>query len=371
MSEKRLNDAAEIRGARMTRDGYLVAEAFVAREGVQTYRGSEVGMPDREFVRVYRPASEVTDANSVQGYSHTPITMGHPQDFVDAKNWASLAKGEVSTEAEWRDGKLRLPLIVKDAAAIQAVQSGTRELSAGYLSEIEFKDGVTPEGEPYDAVQKNIRINHLAIVAAGRAGSECRIGDADTWGIAPITTSSSKGETMTDALKTVVLGDSAAQMTADAAMAVEAFKASMTKRLTDAETAHAEALKEKDKQLATAEAERDEAKAKILSDADLDARVAERADLLARAAKLAPEAKVAGLGDEAIRAEVVKIRCGDAAVEGKSADYIAARFDGLAELTGTDPLRGAFKDAAPRQINDQDAGWGDALTAAGVAKKGA
>jgi len=367
MMTLRFNDAAEIKGARLTNDGYLVAEAFVAREGVQTYLGSEVGMPDREFVRVYRPASEVTDAKSVQGYSHTPITMGHPKDFVDAKNWASLAKGEVSTEAEWRDGKLKLPLIIKDSDAIAAVQSGTRELSAGYLSEIEFTDGVSPSGEAYDAVQKNIRINHLAIVAAGRAGSECRIGDADTWGSAPITMSKEKGETMPDALKTVVLGDQAAAMTAEAAATVEAFKADTTKKLADAEAAREAAVKAKD----TAEAARDEALGKVLTADALDARVAERAELLARAQKLAPEVKLAGLGDEAIRTAVVKVRCGDSAVEGKSADYIAARFDGLAETKSADPIRGAFKDAAPRQINDADHGWGQVLTSTGLAKKGA
>lgn len=88
-----------------------------------------------------------------------------------AENWADLAKGEVSTEASWEDNHIRLPLIIKDGELIKKVQAGTRDLSAGYSAQIVFGDGVTPEGETYDAKQTNIRINHLAVVQAGRAGS--------------------------------------------------------------------------------------------------------------------------------------------------------------------------------------------------------
>ncbi len=354
---------------RKTQDGYLVAEAFVARAGVQLYRGSEVGMPAQDVVRVWRPESEVTHPESVRGYSHAPVTMGHPTEFVTSDNWASLAKGEVSTEAEWRDGKLRLPLIVKDAAAIASVEAGTRELSAGYTCSLEFADGVTPEGEQYDAIQRNIRINHLAIVPAGRAGSECRIGDGvEQWGVAPITTSDMKGDTMPEALKAVVLGDSVAQVAIADAPAVEAFKAAVRKQLADAETAHTAAMDAANAALAKAEAERDDALAKVLSDADLDKRVADRADLIAKAKAVAPDVKTAGLGDAAIRRAVVEAKFGDA-VAGKADAYIDARFDMLVEAGGADPLRQSLKDGAkPQTATD---GWDAAMASAGVKVKGA
>lgn len=53
MTETRFVDRAPISEPRKTSDGYLVAESFVARAGIQLYAGSEVGMPDRRTVRVW------------------------------------------------------------------------------------------------------------------------------------------------------------------------------------------------------------------------------------------------------------------------------------------------------------------------------
>jgi hypothetical protein len=41
----------------------------------------------------------------------------------------------------------------------------------------------TPAGEAYDAIQKNIRLNHVASVPYGSAGKRVRIGDASAWEI--------------------------------------------------------------------------------------------------------------------------------------------------------------------------------------------
>lgn len=352
MTTHRFEDAAPITGARRTKDGYLVAEAYVARAGVQIYTGSEVGLMDRQTVRVWRPEAEVTSPASVQGYSHAPITLGHPAQFVTSDNWAALAKGEVSTEAEWRDGKLRLPLIVKDADAIAQIEAGTRELSAGYTCTLDFEDGTTPQGEPYDAVQRNISINHLAIVPKGRAGAECRIGDgAEKWGASPVHDAGKEvpmtlRKIMVDGLEveTTDAGAAAiAKLTADAAKAKDAAD----KAMADAVAAHEKAIAAKDAQIAKVEAERDGFKAKVVSDADLDKRVAARADLIG-AAKAIADADYSGKSDAEIRKAAVAAKLGDAAVADKSEAYIEARFDILAEdAAPADPLRSALKDAKP------------------------
>lgn len=94
----RFTDLATVRvEPRKTQDGYLVAQAFVARTGIQLYRGSEIGVINQDVVRVFRPEAEVKDAASVRTYTHAPITLGHPEVMVDADNWKDLAKGEVST----------------------------------------------------------------------------------------------------------------------------------------------------------------------------------------------------------------------------------------------------------------------------------
>ncbi|KIC22500.1 DUF2213 domain-containing protein [Leisingera sp. ANG-Vp] len=373
MSEFQFSDSATLSGTRKLEDGYLVTEAFAVRTGIQLYSGAEVGLADKDVVRVYRPEDEVRAPESLATFSHAPVTMGHPKR-VTADNWADLAKGEVSTEAKWEGGKIKLPLIIKDAAAIAAVEAGTRELSAGYVCQLEFKDGTTPEGEAYDAIQRNIRVNHLAIVPKGRAGSECRIGDgADTWGAAPITLDSEEENSMSNQTMTVVLGDKAVTVAAADAPAIEAFKAASAKELQDTKDAHQAVLDAKDAELAKKDAEIDDLKGKQLSDADLDKRVAARAKLVGDAVKVDQSVKTEGLSDAAIRKAVVAAKLGDAAIEGKSDAYIEARFDVLAEDAAkgdpfADTLKSGIESGAGASLADK--AYQESLTEMSDAWKG-
>jgi len=155
---------------------------------------------------------------------------------------------------------------------------------------------------------------------------------------------------MADTLQTVVLGDQAAQVALADAPKVEGWKAAMTKRLDDAEADHAKAIAAKDAEIAKAQAALDDAKAKILTDADLDKRVADRADLISTAKAIVADVVTVGLSDAAIRKAVVVAKLGDAMAD-KSDAYIDARFDILAEdaaaATKADPLRDALKDGTP------------------------
>jgi uncharacterized protein len=68
-------------------------------------------------------------------------------------------------------------MMLRDSKAIQLVKDGKRQLSVGYSCDLSWQDGVTPEGEKYDAIQTNIRGNHLAIVTEARGGPLLTIGD--------------------------------------------------------------------------------------------------------------------------------------------------------------------------------------------------
>lgn len=350
----KFSDRAPLSGVKRTKDGYVVAEAFAVRSGIQLYSGAEVGRPDLSVVRVFRPADEVKDPASLATFSHAPITLGHPTQDVTADNWKDLAVGEVSTEAEWRDNKIKLPLIIKDAAAVKQLEEGTRELSAGYTCELHFGDGVSPDGQPYDATQRNIRVNHLAIVPQGRAGSECRIGDsAADWGPAPL---NDGGGRMPDQLIPVVLGDRAANVNADVAPLIQQFVNDSRKALADAQAAHAAALAAKDGEIATLTLARDQALAQVMDAAALDKRVADRADLISQAKRIAPDIQTGGLTDAAIRkAVVVKARPQDA---DKSDAYYEAAFAFMA-----DAKRDTVGDAMGAALRGTGAGLGNAAPA--------
>lgn len=163
---------------RLTEDGYLVAEPRVARTGIQLYKGFEVGRPDMDEVRVYRPENEVFDKRAMKSLAHRPITLGHPDTRVGPSNWRELSVGNTTTDVA-RDGEfIRVPLILMDAAAISAAQQGDSQLSVGYGAKLIWGDGVTPQGERFDAMQSEIRANHIALVTMARGGDKLKIGDA-------------------------------------------------------------------------------------------------------------------------------------------------------------------------------------------------
>lgn len=178
----KFTDTVVFDGSRRTEDGFLAGNVRVARTGIQVYRGWEVGRPDMQEVRVYRPEREVFHKDAMHSFSHRPVTLDHPDEMVTAKNWKQYAIGQTGDEV-LRDGEfLRVPMVLMDAAAISAVEGGKRQLSMGYTCDLKWQDGVTPQGEKYDAVQTAIRGNHLAVVGAARGGAQLRIdGDPVTF----------------------------------------------------------------------------------------------------------------------------------------------------------------------------------------------
>lgn len=362
----KFTDAVSIAGTRRRDDGYLVADARVARTGVQLYAGYEVGKPEMPVVRVYRPDAEVFSRDTLASFAHRPVTNDHPAEPVTADNWKVHAVGNTADEVA-RDGSfVRIPLMVSDAAAIADIENGKRELSAGYTCDLAFEAGQTADGEAYDAIQKNIRANHVAIVRRGRAGSEVRIGDdAGKWGASPVTlpTADTKGSQMADALRKVLVDGLQVETTDAGAAAIDKLQkdiATLTQRLTDAEKKASEEEEEKDKALAKKDAEIDALKGKVLDAAALDKLVQARGDLIATAKAIVADIKTEGLSDADIRKAVVIAKLGDEAVKDKPAAYIDARFDILAEdaAKNADPVRAALQsqDRAPlTNDNGQDA----------------
>ena len=355
---QRFTDKASVGGIRKTDEGYLVADAFTVRTGIQTYAGFEVGRPDLIAVKVYRPGEQVFAKDSVQSFVHVPVTNDHPNGFVDAENWRDLAVGEVSTDV-LRDGeRLKLSLIVKDASAISQVYSGKRELSAGYTCDLVWDAGETADGEAYDAVQTNIRANHVAIVGRGRAGPEFRIGDsqsAETWGAAPMT--DEKVPPMNLPIRNIVFDGISIQVTDQGAQAIEKLQgrvgeltADNVKMVAD----HNAAIAKKDEEIGTLKA--DLQKAKDASNVDVDKLVADRSALVDTARKIFKDVKVDGVKDADIRKAVVTHALGEETVKDSSDAEIAGMFKALAkdaksDNTG-DPVRQALQNRDSKQQVD-------------------
>jgi hypothetical protein len=211
----------------------------------------------------------------------------------------------------------------------------------GYEGTIEFSDGVTPDGAAYQAVMTSMKMNHLALVDKARGGEQLRIGDSP----APdVSSGQQKGGRMATEMKKVLVDGLTVETTEQGAQALEKLQ----KQVTDSASV-VQALKDAHSaELAKRDAEIDALKAKVLSDAAIDARVAARADLISKA-KAVHDADYSGKTDAEIRRAAVVAKLGDAAIAGKADAYVDARFDILVEdsaNTGTDPVRQALQDAA-------------------------
>lgn len=355
-----LDDDARVR---FIDGGYLSAYPRIARTGIQTYKGDECGKPDMEYVSVFRPEDEVFAPAATHSYTHLPVTNNHPGILVDAKNWGRFAKGDTGDEV-LRDGNsVRVPMMLRDHDTIKEFRDGKNQLSVGYTCDLDWTPGVAPDGEKYDAVQRNIKANHLALVVAARGGPTLKLGDGDD--------AVSRGETaMTAILKNVVIdgvqvemSDTAAQVVQRALMQqqtlVDEFKKKFEKASEEEENNKEEdakkdaAIKARDAKIATLE---QQLKDNAWSPAKLDAEVKVRQIVIDKARALLGKNLITDNRTvEDIRKQVVEFRMG-AKANGWDANQISSSFDTL-----TDEVRGGgtVRDAAtafsrPHFVRDQD-----------------
>ena len=334
-------DAAQTGRIKRTSEGYLIADAKAMRSGVQLYHASELGLMGNDIVRVMRPVDSVRNAESLASMSHAPVTLGHPDDGVDSGNWKDLAVGEVSTSATWDGDFISLPLILKDKAAIDAVEAGTSELSAGYIA-----DMIEVDHPDYDFIMGPPRYNHLAIVDKARAGHEARIGDSagKPWGAAPQPVTDEEREAnMATEMKTVVVGDKAVQVAASDADVI----ATMVKD-------HAKAIEAKDTQIAELKIECADTAKKVISDEEIAQRIADGVKEISavseKAAKLVKDYDATGKDAMTIRREVIQTVYGDEAIADMKTDAeVKAAFAIARPETKADPVKAALGDAKPKK----------------------
>ena len=320
---KRVDFVGRLDGKQRTPQGFVKLDANLTRTGIFIYRDARGGE-----VREYRPPEEVFKADSLETLKLAPLVVGHP-DMITPDNVSALEVGTVGENVRADGIFVKSGILIKAKKALDRVDSGElEELSCGYEVDLEWTSGVTPEGEKYDAVQRNIRYNHVGLGPKnwGRAGNDVRL-HLDSAGNVDLSSYSSR-MTLEEALK-----------------ALDAEK----KRADSAEAAR-DALKvENDKNKVRADAAEQElvgAKAltgKLIDPAKLPEMIAARVSLETNArAILGADASftkkdsngndVPMTDDEIVSACLVKH---DASfkTDGRSGDYLRARFDTIVEAT--------------------------------------
>jgi hypothetical protein len=366
-------DRASYKKATRQANGYLRADAILTRVGVFPYTLSD-GSTRLEL----RLPEEVFHPDSLASFSMVPLTNEHPPEALTATNTAKFQVGVVGENPHADGDHVLASILVTHADAVSDVELGKRrELSCGYNCDLEAKPGEW-NGQRYDAIQRKIRGNHVALVSHGRAGPEVRIrldsGDAI---MADATTNDSQtAPGQEQPMEKVFINGMWVEVSAQAKQALE-----VEKQRSDAAVARLQ----EDMKLATAKADAEKGRADSLKDAadkaekaradaadpkTIRALVQARVSLEKEAAAVLEDMKLDGLSDAEVKAAVLKKLCPTVDLTGKSADYVQARYDGALEAfrneeesTSVETVRRAAAGGEPSDTRNDD-GMSDSEKAA-------
>lgn len=153
----------------------------LSKVGVFPYLGRSIGAPEPDKVYyVYRPEEEISDPATIESFKLIPwvddhTMLGDPESGFTPAEYKGV-HGVIGEEVYYKDGILYGNLKLFSETLKRLVDSGKKQLSAGYRCMYEMASGVW-NGQKYDAIQRNIRGNHLALVAEGRMGKEVSVLD--------------------------------------------------------------------------------------------------------------------------------------------------------------------------------------------------
>lgn len=150
-----------------TEEGYLMDHPIVTTVGIFEYVN-----PDGSIRKELRLPEEVFSEKSLASYKGKPVIITHDAGVVDKDNVAEEHIGTILSKG-YKDGdSVRAEIVIHETDKMKAC--GLRELSLGYNLTLDETPGEW-NGQHYDAIQRNIEINHLALVGSARAGETARL----------------------------------------------------------------------------------------------------------------------------------------------------------------------------------------------------
>lgn len=338
-------------------NGWLKVDGNIGRTGILEYARA-----DGSTWREYRPPEEAFHPDALSSFALVPLTNEHPPEGkLTVENTRFYQVGTV--EQPTRDGEhMRSSILITDAQAIADLKAGKRELSCGYMAEVETTPGEI-NGQRYDAIQRNVRGNHVALVKEGRAGaSVCvrvdsaaadvvlsdssQIGDAD-----------SHGKDNSNMIKIKIHGVEY-EVASQVAQAIQSERTDAGQALDVARAETKAALSSVEKVTARADA----ADSKVTKlEADLKTAPAKALEAMKARAQIEAEASKRGLkfdgkSDVEIMREVAEKVTG-LKLDGKSETYVQASYD-LAITSEpeavTAPIEGAERTDEKREKNSAE-----------------
>ena len=127
---------------------------------------------------MYRPQEELASTETINSFKLMPFVDEHEmlgKDGTPAETKRDT-KGVIGRRVYFEYPYLRGNIKILSNSALNQIEGGKIELSPGYRCVYDFTPGEF-NGERYDAIQRHIRANHLALVDEGRTGADVAVQD--------------------------------------------------------------------------------------------------------------------------------------------------------------------------------------------------
>lgn len=341
--------------------GFLhVKDVPIARVGVFPYQKADGSIE----MEAKLPDDLLADT-AIDSANNKAITDNHPTELVNRDNFSQYGKGITANNAHTDGNRIKVDMSITDPTLIQEIKDGKQELSIGFVTELVPQSGEY-QGVKYDSMQRNIQINHVAVVDRGRAGSSIRItGDSaimtdkeggntnmDTTQVmldgANITVAVSDADTVTSSnnslasLKTQLAAAQDQVKDLQAKIEKAGGDVADSKKSADENKAKADSLEATNKELT--------AKLEKFKGDSIDTKVAERMELLTQAQPFVGDSyDFKGKTDRDIKVAAIQAKNDTFDGKDKSDDYVNAYYDSMvaqAQETGVVGYIGTHTDGA-------------------------
>lgn len=152
-----------------TDEGYLIDHPVVTRCGIFEYADLDKEDGVRHELRL---PEEVFSEKSLASYEGKPIIITHDAGEIDKNNVQEEQIGTILSKGYQDGNSVRCKIVIHNTDALK--ECGLRELSLGYGLTLDETPGVHNR-QKYDAIQRDIEVNHLALVGEARAGDRARL----------------------------------------------------------------------------------------------------------------------------------------------------------------------------------------------------
>jgi len=340
--------------------GFMSIVANLTRTGIFTYQKVNPETGEVAIIRQLRLAEEHTES-MLASLHGMPLTNNHPDELVTPENADDYIVGMASDrpkkiKAENTDSEeyIQQRLVVFNKDTITDIKRRRKkEVSLGYQCELDFTPGVY-KGQNYDCIQRNIKVNHVSLVQHARGGKNCKL--------------LLDGKEQTVNLDGFSIDDKIPREEDVKVFNIDGkeFKVEddvyslLTSLQTNCDEAEGK-LRGKNKEIEKLTASRDEleSKLKVQNDADdaekFKSAVRERVALESQASKVLGDTNLDGLSEVEIKGKVVKKLRPSISLDGKSEDYIDARYEiALEDFNADSEDKNKDVDKLGNKIQNQD-----------------